>query len=173
MLIVYLDIAHSLTQQEFKNCFDRWFDEIRNYISYRSFDPELATDITQEAFMKIWEKNIEYRGDQTKALIYKIAKELWISSYRKSKTEKNYQTILKLNTQYLTQDSMEYEDIQSRVEKAIDGLPEKRRIVFLLSRMEGLTYQQISEQLNISVKAIEKRMTLALQALRKSLNYET
>lgn len=163
-----------MTQQEFSTCFDEWFDDIRNYISYRSYDPELATDITQEAYMKLWEKDLEYRGMQTRSLLYKIANELWISTYRKKQTEKNY-----LETEVLefrentTEDNYNAEQLQNRISKTLAELPEKQRTVFLLSRMEGLTYQQIATQLDISVKAIEKRMSLTLKTLREKLKDES
>ncbi|MEM8895633.1 MAG: sigma-70 family RNA polymerase sigma factor [Bacteroidota bacterium] len=162
-----------MTQQEFKTCFDDWFDDIRNYISYRSYDPELATDITQEAYMKLWEKGLEYRGMQTRSLLYKIANELWISTYRKKQSEKNYAETQVLDFQKnTTEESYNAEQLQDRISKSLAELPEKRRTVFLLSRMEGLTYQQIATQLDISVKAVEKRMSLTLETLRKKLKDE-
>ncbi len=162
-----------MTQQEFKTCFDDWFDDIRNYISYRSYDPELATDITQEAYMKLWEKNLEYRGMQTRSLLYKIANELWISTYRKKQSEKNYVETQVLDFQEnTTEEDYNAEQLQDRISKSLAELPEKRRTVFLLSRMEGLTYQQIATQLDISVKAVEKRMSLTLETLRKKLKDE-
>ena len=63
-----------LTREQFKGCFDLWFDELRNYISYRCCDTDLATDIVQETFVKVWEKQLEFEGNKTKALLYKIAK---------------------------------------------------------------------------------------------------
>jgi RNA polymerase sigma-70 factor (ECF subfamily) len=54
--------------------------------------------------------------------------------------------------------------------KALTALPEKQRTVFMMSRMEGLKYQEIAERLNLSVKAIEKRMSSALAYLRKTLH---
>ena len=162
-----------MTQQEFKTCFDDWFDDIRNYISYRSYDPELATDITQEAYMKLWEKDLEYRGMQTRSLLYKIANELWISTYRKKQSEKNYAETQVLDFQEnTTEENYNAEQLQDKISKSLAELPEKRRTVFLLSRMEGLTYQQIATQLDISVKAVEKRMSLTLETLRKKLKDE-
>ncbi|MEA1899112.1 MAG: sigma factor-like helix-turn-helix DNA-binding protein [Bacteroidota bacterium] len=48
-------------------------------------------------------------------------------------------------------------------------MPEKQRIVFLMSRQEGLKYIEIAERLNLSVKAVEKRMNLALTYLKKAI----
>lgn len=124
--------------------------------------------------MKLLEKDLEYRGMQTRSLLYKIANELWISTYRKKQSERNY-----VDTQVLTfqenttEDDYNAEQLQQRISKSLAELPEKRRTVFLLSRMEGLTYQQIATQLDISVKAVEKRMSLTLETLRKKLKDES
>lgn len=166
-----------MTKEEFKICFDRWFDEVRNYISYRCSDPELATDIAQEAFLKIWEKRIEFEEKRTKGLLYKIANELWISQYRKSVSAKKYQFSFALKEKVLeganeTEDHLYYQELKTKYEQALAAMPEKRRVVFLMSRMDNLTYQEIAERLSISAKAVEKRMNLALKDLRKILSHE-
>ena len=61
---------------------------------------------------------------------------------------------------------MEEEEFRLRLEKAIAELPEKNRVVFLMNRIDKLTYKEIADQLNLSVKAVEKRMHKALLKLR-------
>lgn len=163
----------NLTREAFKKCFDLWFDELRSYITYRCYDPELATDIVQEAFVKVWEKKIAYQGEQTKGLLYKIANELWISQYRKKQSESKYRSTLDFKQEHNdTEEQLYYEELKTKYDQALKKLPDKRRTVFLMSRMENLTYQEIAERLDISVKAVEKRMHLALQELRKEVKNE-
>ncbi len=161
-----------VTKEKFKECFDLWFDELRSYITYRCCDADLATDIVQETFVKMWEKKIDYQGEQTKGLLYKMANELWISQYRKAQSEKKYKFSFSFKQAHNdTEEQLYYDELKLRYEVALAKLPEKRRAVFLMSRMEEMTYQQISERLDVSVKAVEKRMNLALQELRKTLNH--
>lgn len=161
-----------MTKEAFKQCFDQWFDELRSYITYRCCDEELATDIVQETFVKLWQKDLEYMEGQTKGLLYKMANELWISHYRKLQSEKKYKLSFRWKSgQNPTEEQLYYEELKTKYEIALSGLPEKRREVFLMSRMEQLTYPEIAEKLEISVKAVEKRMGLALEELRKILNY--
>lgn len=161
-----------MTKEDFKKCFDNWFDEIRNYVNYRCCDSELATDIVQEAFAKLWEKKFDYEGDRTKGLLYKIANNLWINQYRKAQSETKYRLSLSFKEgSNETENQYYYQELKNKYEKTLIALPEKRRTVFLMSRMDDLTYAQIAEKLDISVKAVEKRMKLALGELRKTLNH--
>jgi RNA polymerase sigma-70 factor (family 1) len=159
-----------LTKEAFKTLFDENFDSVRNYIFYRSGDAELATDIAQDVFMKVWEKQFEL-SKSIKGLLYKIAHDLFINQYRKQ------QTIIKFNRTYeenneenSPENEYEFNELKSKYEKALSVLPEKQRVVFLMSRKDGFTYNEIAENLNISVKAVEKRMSNALAYLRKTLN---
>jgi RNA polymerase sigma factor (sigma-70 family) len=162
-----------VTHQEFKSCFNELFEAVRNYIFYRCNDGDLATDIAQEAFMKIWEKSFIYHPQKTKSLVYKIANELWINQYRKSKSVINYQlTLSQDDLKTDNEQNLEYEELKDKYEATLSILPLAQREVFLMSRMEELTYKEIAERLDIGVKAVEKRMSLALKELRKALSYD-
>lgn len=159
-----------MTQEEFKYLFNKHFDSIRNYIYFRCGDEELATDIAQESFMRIWEKNFDYEEKSTKSLLYKIASDLFISKYRKEKVAMNYLMKLESNVENNSpENQLEYQELKNNYETALKNLSEKQRVVFLMSRMEGLKYQEIAERLNLSLKAVEKRMTYALSFLRSAL----
>ena len=162
-----------MTHEQFKSCFNELFDAVRNYIYYRCNDRELATDIAQEAFIKIWEKDFIYHPQKTKGLVYKIANELWINQYRKSVSAKKY--LLTLSYDALktgNNQNLEYTELKEKYEATLSTLPLNQREVFLMSRMEDLTYKEIAERLEIGIKAVEKRMSLALKELRKALAYD-
>ena len=132
----------------------------------------MATDIAQDSFMKIWEKNLEYNENQIKGLLYKISKELWISQYRKIDSARKFELNLTYEDERITpEDLLEYDELRVQYEEVLSILPENQREVFLMSRMEDLTYKEIADRLDIGVKAIEKRMSLALRTLRKELKY--
>jgi RNA polymerase sigma-70 factor (ECF subfamily) len=163
-----------LTKDEFRICFDQYFNPVRNYIAYRCGDEELATDIAQECFMKLWKKNMDYHPQRTGGLLYKMAKDLWISQYRKMISARKYELTLSLkpgSDDFDPQQAMELNELKAKYEETLTALPEKQREVFLMSRMEDLTYREIAERLDITVKAVEKRMSVALQILRKTLTY--
>lgn len=68
------------------------------------------------------------------------------------------------------EDQIRFLELQKNYNIALKNLPEKQRIVFLMSRIDELKYYEIANRLGISVKAVEKRMKNALEYLRKVLN---
>jgi len=161
-----------LTREEFKNTFDIHFESVRNYIYYRSGDKELASDVAQETFMRYWEKNSgEEKGNgNIKGLLFKIAGDIFISSYRKKMVAMKYPVLNKDEEfSHSPEEQLTYKEMLISYEKALANLPEKQRTVFLLNRMDGLKYHEIALNLGLSVKAVEKRMKNALEFLRKAI----
>ena len=123
--------------------------------------------------MQVWEKQFEIRDGKIKSLLYKMSADLFISKYRRMELEQKYMNSIELD--YLEdspEEQAELVELTSRYEKSLAALPENQRIVFLMSRNEGLKYSEIAERLDISVKAVEKRMNKALLFLRGALEYK-
>ncbi len=112
--------------------------------------------------------------ERTTGLLYKIARDLCASHWRKVESRKKYETHLSFgcNTEGLDPEhAMELKELKTLYEKTLSRLPEHQREVFLMSRMEDLTYKEIAVRLGVTVKAVEKRMQIALQVLRKAMAY--
>lgn len=157
----------ALTQEEFKKLFEMHFAQVRNYVFYRSGNTDVATDIAQETFLKIWEKQNSILPEKVKGLLFKIAGDLFVSHYRKEK--RSFQFF----NHYLfeekgdsPEDILTFKQLKENYEKALVKMPEKQRTVFLMSRVENLKYHEIALMSSISIKAVEKRMKSALAHLR-------
>jgi len=162
-----------LRREDFKHLFVKHFDPLRNYIYYRCGDAELATDIAQEAFMKLWEKQLDKPPEELVGLLYKIAKDNFISKHRRQKVEQEYTAKPPdSETSQTPEEELHYQELKTSYEKALKDMPEIQREVFLMSRMDELKYHEIAERLELSVKAVEKRMKNALQFLRQSLTLQ-
>ena len=160
-----------MTKEEFKRLFDNHFDSVRQYILYRSGNADLATDIAQETFMKVWEKKAKFNLGTSKRLLFKIANDFFISDYRREKLSFGILKHFEIQQEdYSPQEVLEFRQLKAGYEKALEAMGEKQRVVFLMSRIDGRTYSEIAGTLGLSVKAIEKRMNQALVFLRKSIN---
>lgn len=158
-----------MTKQEFKYIYDKYFDSIRNYIYYRSGDVDLATDITQETFIKVWEKQFDNSKGLLKSLLYKIAADIFKDHLRHNKIIQESAFELKRLYTSTADDIDETNKLKQKYEIALAKLPEKQRVVFLMNKLDGLTYKEIAQDLSLSLKAIEKRMGQALKMLRNEL----
>lgn len=159
-----------MSEKEFKYCFDEYFDAIRSYIYYRSGDEELSSDLAQEVFLRLFEKDFEFIESKTKNLLYSIANQAFLMHLRGKKVSDRHLQSIELR--YETEDpqqQLQYAELKKEYEKTLADMPEGQRVVFLMSRTEDLTYKEISERLELSVKAVEKRMSQALNLLRKKL----
>ncbi|MBU0695719.1 MAG: RNA polymerase sigma-70 factor [Bacteroidetes bacterium] len=159
-----------MEKEDFKLLFDTYFDAIKNYLFYRVGDVDIATDITQDVFMRIWEKQMKLDMNNAKYLLYKIARDMLVSKYRRMEVENKYVNRMQFEmTEITTDNSYDFKQLQKKYDAALMRLPEKQRTVFLMSRSEELKYAEIAERLDISIKTVEKRMSNALFYLRKVL----
>lgn len=160
-----------MTKESFKLLFEQHFDTVRNYIYYRCGNEEQATDIAQEAFLKVWEKQLIKGPDKAIGLLYKISSDIFISKYRRQQVELKFQkTITNNQDDYSPEDEFQFGELKIKYEKALSNLPEKQRIVFLMSRNDELKYSEIAQRLNIGTKAVEKRMSKAIALLKSEMS---
>ncbi len=158
-----------MTEEGFKILFDAHFEEIRRYIFFRSGDPVISTDIAQETFLKIWEKQMDLNPEKDLPLLYKMAGDQLISHFRREKISRRVHREMDLELSEYQKQDIDYKELKDLYRKALMKLPDKQRVVFLMSRMEQFTYPEISDRLGISIKAVEKRMNRALKSLRIEL----
>jgi RNA polymerase sigma factor (sigma-70 family) len=159
-----------LTKEEFKYLFDTCFDSVRSYLFYRGAGMDEASDLAQDVFLRLWEKQMNVDPKTAISLLYKIAGDMFISKYRRTKLEMSYLGSLKNDRVNISpEDELRHKELFTNYKKALSQLSEKQRTVFLMSRMEGLKYHEIAERLKLSVKAVEKRMNITLTFLKKVL----
>jgi RNA polymerase sigma-70 factor (ECF subfamily) len=150
--------------------YDTHFDDLRRYLIYRSGNQDLSGDIAQNVFMKVWTKKIEIASGNIKSLLFKMATDEFISHIRRKKVEKEYTESIDLRLILEPDNNDDLLEKKVLFQKALNQLPEKQKTALLMNKMQGLTYKEIAEVLNLSQKAIEKRIGLALKALKQNLN---
>jgi len=161
--------SHSLCQESvYSTIFKEYSTTLFNYLYYKCGDEERSRDLTQHAFMKLWQNCADVSFDTAKGYVFKTANNRLLNMYEHEKVKLKFQ---KRNHKSHTNESpeflMEEKELFDEIQAAISALPEKQRVVFLMSRIDKKTYKEIAEIIGISKQAVEKRIYLALDTLRK------
>ncbi|PIF00033.1 MAG: RNA polymerase subunit sigma-70 [Maribacter sp.] len=141
-----------------------------NYIYYKFGNEEKAYDVVQEAFTRLWENCSKVAPSKAKAYVYRIANNLYLNILKAERIRLRYADRVSTVDYETPEYSMEENEFREKLNAALDGLPEKQRTAFLLNRIDGKKYAEIAEMEGVSVKAIEKRMHLALKSLREQID---
>ena len=152
----------------FKQLFFEQSRGLRNFLFYKCGNQELAEDIMQEAFLRLWKKCDQVPPQKAKSFLFTVANNLFLDEVKHQKVVQQFK-IKPLSSAFAESPEflLEEKEFEHQLEKAIEALPEKSRVVFLLNRIDQLKYKEIAAMLGISVKAVEKRMHKALIELRK------
>lgn len=131
-------------------------------------DPE---EVVQEVFVKLWLKKDTINPEKDfQSYLFSIAKHLVLDYLKSAVNRKLYFVGEHLQQDLLVEDGFETpltEDMEEKLQKLIDEIPERRRAIFRMSRFEGLSYKQIAERLNISENTVDSQIRNALAFLRK------
>ncbi|WP_372973987.1 RNA polymerase sigma factor [Muriicola sp.] len=158
-------------EQVFNTIFRSNSKTIFNYIYYKYGNEEKAYDAVQEAFVKLWENCAKVAPEKAKAFVYKVANNLYLNVLKAEKVRLNYASNASTSSNPESPDFlMEEKEFKEKLDRALNSLPENQRTVFLLNRIDGKKYAEIAEMEGVSVKAIEKRMHLALKTLREQID---
>ena len=161
--------AQLCSEAVFKTVFESHFKLLRNFLIFKYKNIERAEDIAQNAFVILWENCSKLKPEQAKSFLFTTAIRLTLNAIKHDKVVANFELLSKPKAAH--QESPEFlmleNELQQQLEKAINDLPEKQRTVFLMNRLENQSYAEIASLLDLSVKAVEKRMHLALVSLRK------
>jgi len=148
----------------FKELYYRYYKNLIRFAWYRLHDIETSRDLVQEVFYKIWSKSEQLDPSKSiKAYLYKMLNNMIINHIKLSSSKTFSLDSIQEEKMYDKEDL----DIMIDIRSAIDNLPDKLRLVYTLSRIEGFKYEEIAKICEISVKAVEKRMTQAFLRLRR------
>jgi RNA polymerase sigma-70 factor (ECF subfamily) len=160
-----------INQIGFDQIFLEWYYPLRNSMYYKTGDMQVAEDLVQDTFLKIWERRETIKPETVKSLLYKIANNLFLNRIEHEKVSFKFVTGYSGNDLSNAPDfELEMKDFDRRLQDTLADLDEKSRTVFLMNRIDELTYAQIADNLGLSVKAVEKRMSKAIAFLKERLD---
>ncbi|HRF41286.1 MAG TPA: RNA polymerase sigma-70 factor [Saprospiraceae bacterium] len=133
---------------------------------------ETAEDIAQEVFLELWKRRNQLTiSTSLGAYLRRAALNRALNYVRDQKMKWSDDAELPAMSDGAPgiPEQLEAKELQKMVDQYIDQLPEKCRLVFVLSRFESLSHAEIAEQLDISPKTVENQITKALRFLRNAL----
>lgn len=157
----------------FREIYDLYYESIRSFAYFKTGDTSQADDVVQETFLKIWSMRDKVRQQTLKPLLYTIAGNIIKNNFKHNQIVYQFERqSVSENTSEAADSAMLTDEFNQKLQKALAEIPEGPRIVFLMNRIEGLTYNEIAQRLNLSVKAIEKRMSEAIAVLRSRIEFK-
>ena len=166
------DIRDNICNEHiFSSVFTKHSKNLHDFLYYKfgeSFNPK---DKVQEAFIKLWQNCSKVSPSKAKSYLFTVANNLMLNEAAHQKVVLAYQkTVTKHYTNESPEFLMQENEYMQKLQKAISNLTEAQRSAFLLNRIEGKKHKEIAKLLNISTKAVEKRIYGALKKLRKEID---
>lgn len=161
-----------MTHQQFSNLVEASSDVIYRVVFFMTRDENEAQDILQETFIKFWENDKLHKIENPQGYLMTMAKNLTIDKIRKTKIEKSaefvkdYRLVNEENDEKLD----DKKNLYSKIINFVQQLKEKQKQVFLLREMEGLTYQEISDYLEISESQVKVNLHRARTAIKNQFS---
>lgn len=157
----------------FERTFRFYYQRLCNYASSLLKDAEDAEEIVQTVFITIWEKREDLEITLSlKSYLYRAVHNHCLNRFKHAAVKDAYR---EYSVNYLPQsyesvtEVIHADELSERIEKAIRKLPEQCQKAFRMSRFDELKYQEIADQLNISIKTVENQIGKALKILRTEL----
>ena len=158
-------------EQHFSHFYIETVQSATNFAYYKCGDKDAALDLVQDAFAKIWENCSQIDFNKVKTYLLTTINNLFLNTIKHNKVVMAFaKETPNLDT---TNQSPEYlleeEEFKIKLQNAIASLTEAQREVFLMNRIDGKKYREIAELLDISQKAVEKRISAALKVLKEQI----
>jgi len=155
----------------FEEIYRQYWSKLYIYAFNVLRERELCEDIVQEVFTDLWSKRHDVQISNIHSYLHQSVKYQIFNHFRESKYKNQLLMEFDLiNTQDRIDESYEKQELKNQIKEVIYQLPEQRRVIFEMSRYEGLSNKEISEHLSISVQTVKNQISESLKFIRKSLN---
>ncbi|MFW6100933.1 MAG: RNA polymerase sigma factor [Bacteroidota bacterium] len=173
-------LVESLKKGDFE-AFDRLFwcyqKRLYHFALYILKDNEDARDVVQEAFLRIW-KNRENLDEQSslQSFLFTISYNIIVDTMRKKVSDRNFRDYLQKNAidkESQVEKEVEFNELRTIYNNAVEELPLERKKIYKLQRFENMKYEEIADQLELSVNTVRSQMYKAISYLRKRIGGHT
>jgi len=156
---------------DFKNFYTEYFSIMVNFAFSKTKDWELSREIVQNTFVKLWMRRKQTNiTSSIKSYLFMMVKNAIIDHYRHNERFTDSEQIPEAGSE----DSNNHHEedlliLRHAIKKALDQMKPKRKMIFELSKFEGLTYAEIAKHLSISERSVEDNIAKALMTMRDEL----
>ena len=174
---ILLEKVKQSDKDAFHQLFTHFHDILFRFIVYRVHDPDLAEDITQDTFLRVWKTRDKIQPEKSFfSLIARIGTNLCYDHFRHMKVRRRHKdSIPEFGRSHFDEPETmnQMTELENEIQKIVNQkLPDKCRTIFILSRIEGKSNPEIAKLLDLSVRTIENQIYRALKVLKKNLkNY--
>jgi RNA polymerase sigma-70 factor (family 1) len=131
---------------------------------------DLSKDVVQEVFISLWQRRSVVEIQSLKCWLFQAVRFQVFKAIRATKaTDDFYKRVSDISEELIVQDPIIYKELQTAMFDSIHSLPNDQRVIFIMNRERGMTYGQIADSRQISIKTVEKKMSQALKHLRNGL----
>tara|TARA_B100000427_G_C15509398_1_gene595457 strand:- start:171 stop:716 length:546 start_codon:yes stop_codon:yes gene_type:complete len=158
----------------FQKLFNTFHDQLFHFIAYRVQDGEIAKDIAQETFFRVWKNRKSLQPEKSFfSLLARISTNLCYDHFRHTEVRIRHKNQIPEfgKSHYDNPEELaQLKAIEEIIRKLVhEKLPQKCKIIFIMSRIEGLSNHEISKKLNLSLRTVENQIYRSLKILRKHL----
>jgi RNA polymerase sigma-70 factor (ECF subfamily) len=160
----------SINRSKYEEIFREHYDGLFRYCNTMISEKEEVEDIIQNVFVELWQQRDKLQiHTSLKAFLYKSVYFKCMNAIKRNKVVNKYQQQINFTDFTQENDPVLLEEVGEKIKIATESLPEQCRKIFLLSREDGLKYNEIAQTLNLSPKTIENQMGKALRTMRNAL----
>jgi RNA polymerase sigma-70 factor (family 1) len=157
----------------FEALYQQYHRKVYLFVSKQTSQVAQVEDLVHDIFIKLWENRAGLSLEvPIEAQLFVIARQVTINYYKREVLKQKVYDNLAIEKEKTASEDEEStsNEIFTQLNTAIEALPPKRRQIFKMSKMEGLTYEEIAEALAISKSTVESQMVKALKFLRKQVS---
>lgn len=169
-------------QKAFELLFSIYFARLNDFAKHVVKDEAISQDIVQDVFVKVWENKAKIESLHLEAFLFRLVRNRCIDYIKHLKVVNNRMHKIEISSKCEELYRIDFignepyvlieQELKSKIENTIKGLPDRCREVFIMSRMEGLKNKEIAEKLDINIKNVERHLNRALQSFRENFTGE-
>ncbi|MBD1433086.1 RNA polymerase sigma-70 factor [Sphingobacterium sp. DN00404] len=165
-------------ERAFLEIYDRYKDELATHLIRLLHSSELAEEVLQEVFIMLWEKRHDMDASKSvPAYLYRSAINKTKNVFRKiandNRLREEFLTYCRTANSNIVEEWMENKEIQQLLQTLLDRLPPQQKKVYMLCKLDGLSYKEVSEKLKISITTVNSHIRNANIFLKGELKNQS